>query len=34
MGDYLAEFATGDKWKDLAYKSLNAYKTASDVAVT
>ncbi len=37
MGDYhryLAEFATGDKRKDSADKSLNAYKAASDVAVT
>ena len=31
---YLAEFATGDKRKDSADKSLDAYKTASDVAVT
>jgi 14-3-3 protein epsilon len=31
---YLAEFATGDKRKDLADKSLNAYKATSDVAVT
>jgi len=32
MGDYhryLAEFATGDNWKDLADKSLEAYKAAS-----
>jgi len=37
MGDYdgyLAELATGDKRKDSADKSLNAYKAASDVAVT
>ncbi|KAJ7459191.1 14-3-3 protein [Mycena galericulata] len=37
MGDYhryLAEFATGDKWKDSANKSLKAYKAASDGAVT
>jgi hypothetical protein len=37
MGDYhryLAEFATGDKRKDSADKSLDAYKNASDVAVT
>ncbi|KIJ20525.1 hypothetical protein PAXINDRAFT_7764 [Paxillus involutus ATCC 200175] len=37
MGDYrryLAEFATGDKRKDNADKSLAAYKDASDVAVT
>ncbi|KAB5594195.1 hypothetical protein CTheo_2411 [Ceratobasidium theobromae] len=37
MGDYhryLAEFATGDKRKESADKSLNAYKAASDVAVT
>jgi 14-3-3 protein epsilon len=37
MGDYhryLAEFATGDKCKDSADKSLEAYKAASDVAVT
>lgn len=37
MGDYhryLAEFATGDKRKDSADKSLDAYKAASDVAVT
>lgn len=37
MGDYhryLAEFATGDKRKDSADKSLAAYKDASDVAVT
>jgi len=31
---YLAEFATGDKRKDSADKSLDAYKAASDVAVT
>ena len=31
---YLAEFATGDKRKDSADKSLDAYKCASDVAVT
>ena len=31
---YLAEFATGDKRKDSADKSLEAYKAASDVAVT
>ena len=37
MGDYhryLAEFATGDKRKENADKSLEAYKAASDVAVT
>src|SRR5882757_5804202 len=37
MGDYhryLAEFATGDKRKDSADKSLEAYKAASEVAVT
>ena len=37
MGDYhryLAEFATGDKRKDSADKPLNAYKNASDIAVT
>jgi 14-3-3 protein epsilon len=37
MGDYhryLAEFATDDKRKDSADKSLEAYKAASDVAVT
>ncbi|KAJ3527732.1 hypothetical protein NMY22_g9673 [Coprinellus aureogranulatus] len=37
MGDYhryLAEFATGDKRKDSADKSLAAYKAASDVAMT
>ena len=37
MGDYhryLAEFATGDKRKDSADKSLDAYKKASEVAVT
>jgi hypothetical protein len=37
MGDYhryLAEFATGDKRKDSADKSLKAYKAASDVSVT
>ena len=31
---YLAESATGDKRKDSADKSPNAYKAASDVAVT
>ena len=31
---YLAEFALGDKRKDSADKSLDAYKAASDVAVT
>ena len=31
---YLAEFATGDKRKDSADKSLESYKAASDVAVT
>ncbi|KAF9056954.1 14-3-3 domain-containing protein, partial [Rhodocollybia butyracea] len=31
---YLAEFATGDKRKESANKSLEAYKAASDVAVT
>jgi 14-3-3 protein epsilon len=30
---YLAESATDDKRKDLADKSPNAYKAASDVAV-
>lgn len=30
----MAEFATGDKRKDSADKSLEAYKAASDVAVT
>jgi len=37
MGDYhryLAEFATGDKRKESADKSLESYKAASDVAVT
>lgn len=37
MGDYhryLAEFATGDKRKESADKSLEAYKAASEVAVT
>jgi len=37
MGDYhryLAEFATGDKRKDSADKSLEAYKAASNVAIT
>ncbi|CAE6459897.1 14-3-3 protein [Rhizoctonia solani] len=37
MGDYhryLAEFATGEKRKASADKSLEAYKAASDVAVT
>ncbi|KAG9067664.1 14-3-3 protein [Linnemannia hyalina] len=37
MGDYhryLAEFATGDKRKDAADKSLEAYKNASEVAIT
>ena len=37
MGDYhryLAEFATGDKRKESADKSLTAYKDASEVAVT
>ncbi|KAG0235255.1 14-3-3 protein [Actinomortierella wolfii] len=37
MGDYhryMAEFATGDKRKDAADKSLAAYKSASDVAIT
>jgi len=37
MGDYhryLPEFATGDKRKDSTDKSLEAYKAASDVAVT
>lgn len=37
MGDYhryLAEFATGDKRKTSADRSLEAYKAASDVAVT
>ncbi len=29
---YLAEFATGDKRKDSADKSLEAYKAATDVA--
>ena len=31
---YLAEFALGDKRKESADKSLDAYKAASDVAVT
>lgn len=31
---YLAEPATCDKWSDSADKSLEAYKAASDVAVT
>lgn len=31
---YLAEFATGNKRSDSAEKSLEAYKNASDVAVT
>ena len=31
---YLAEFALGDKRKESADKSLEAYKAASDVAVT
>jgi hypothetical protein len=31
---YLAEFATGDKRKDSADKSLDAHKPASEVAVT
>ncbi|TDL25374.1 14-3-3 protein [Rickenella mellea] len=31
---YLVEFATGDKRKDCADKSLEAHKAASDVAVT
>ncbi|KAF9290784.1 14-3-3 protein [Mortierella alpina] len=37
MGDYhryLAEFATGDKRKEAADKSLESYKAASDVAIT
>ena len=37
MGDYhryLAEFNLGDKRKDSADKSLEAYKAASDIAVT
>ncbi|KAJ3967381.1 14-3-3 domain-containing protein [Lentinula raphanica] len=37
IGDYhryLAEFATGDKQKESADKSLEAYKAASDVTVT
>lgn len=37
MGDYhryLAEFAVGDKRRDSSDKSLEAYKAASDVAVT
>ncbi|KAF8939420.1 14-3-3 protein [Dissophora ornata] len=37
MGDYhryLAEFATGDKRKEAADKSLEAYKAASEVAIT
>ena len=37
MGDYywyLAEFAIGDKQKDSADKSLEAYKVAFDIAVT
>ena len=31
---YLAEFATGEKRKDSADKSLESYKAASDVAIT
>ncbi|KAF8967589.1 14-3-3 protein [Entomortierella lignicola] len=31
---YLAEFATGDKRKEAADKSLEAYKAASDIAIT
>jgi len=31
---YLAEFSTGDKRSDASQKSLDAYKAASDVAVT
>ncbi|KAK3824586.1 MAG: 14-3-3 protein [Benniella sp.] len=31
---YLAEFATGDKRKEAADNSLEAYKAASDVAIT
>ena len=31
---YFAEFDTGDKRKDSADKSLEAYKVASDVTVT
>ncbi|KAK3830936.1 MAG: 14-3-3 protein [Linnemannia elongata] len=31
---YLAEFATGDKRKEASDKSLEAYKNASDVAIT
>ncbi|KAG0303922.1 14-3-3 protein [Dissophora globulifera] len=31
---YLAEFATGDKRKDAADQSLNAYKAASEIAIT
>ena len=37
MGDYhryLSEFATGDKRKDSADKSLEAYKAAFDISVT
>ncbi|KAF8976487.1 14-3-3 protein [Entomortierella lignicola] len=37
MGDYhryLAEFATGEKRKEAADKSLDAYKAASEVAIT
>ncbi|KAF9161063.1 14-3-3 protein [Actinomortierella ambigua] len=37
MGDYhryMAEFATGDRRKEAADKSLEAYKAASDVAIT
>ncbi|KAG0277885.1 14-3-3 protein, partial [Linnemannia gamsii] len=37
MGDYhryLAEFATGDKRKESADKSLQSYKEASDIAIT
>ena len=36
MGDYhhyLAEFATGNNWKDSPEKSLKAYKVASHIGV-
>ncbi len=31
---YLAEFAQGDQRKDAAENSLNAYKSATDIAIT
>ncbi|KAI3605690.1 14-3-3 protein [Moniliophthora roreri] len=31
---YLAEFTTGNKWKDSTDKFLEAYKAASNVTVT